>query len=542
MQIQLLKRGLWIMIAPLCFVACEKGPDSNILNDGNYGTTETPLRDAADFPIGAAISGTPFLGDANYSGAVKRDFDGVTFEYLMKHGAIVQDNGSLNYTNTDALVSAVGTQEIFGHTLAWHDNVNSNYLKSYAGIITPDAPESIVNGGFEAGGGSLSNWGTYNAQSGSTVAATTVSSEVRTGSAAMKVQANVGDPTGQWKVQVASDLFTTESGKQYRVAYWVRAASGTGSIRMSTQTSGGGSAQYQGDQPIPSGTFTQIVWTFTANSPQTRILFDMGGAVNTYFIDDVSAKEVIPAASGPQIAAKLDEALDDFITNTVNRYKGKVRAWDVVNEPMSPGGAYRTSLNSTDISGIATKPNFLMWSDYMGRDYALKAFQHAAAADATADLYINDFGLESSAAKTDSLIAFVNELKSKGAKIDGIGTQMHLARTTISYAGIDRMMEKLAATGLKIRISELDVRVVQNSASGGMTPLFAGYQAAIYKYAIESYMKHVPAAQRAGITIWGVNDANSWLYSGGAEFPLLYDNEYKRKPAYTAILQALQAK
>src|SRR5690606_22696544 len=100
--------------------------------------------------------------------------------------------------------------------------------------------------------------------------------------------------------------------------------------------------------------------------------------------------------SGPAIAAKLEEALEDFITTTVSRYKGKVRAWDVLNEPMSPGGDYRTSQNSTDISGIATRENFLMWSDYMGRDYALKAFQFAAAADPTADLYINDFGLESS--------------------------------------------------------------------------------------------------------------------------------------------------
>lgn len=532
----------WMASVMLVIAACRKGPDANVLDTGDFGPTETPLRDAADFPIGAAVSGTPFLTDNGYSGAVKRDFDGVTFEYLMKHAAIVQDNGSLNYANTDALVDAVGTQEIFGHALAWHENVNSNYLKAFAGITIPDAPESIVNGGFEAGGGSLANWATFNAQSGSTVTVTTVSSERRTGVAGMRIQANAGDPTGQWKVQIASDLFNTVVGKQYRVTYYVRAATGTGSIRMSTQTAGGGSAQYQGDQAIPSGQFTQISWTITANSPQTRILFDCGAQVNTYFIDDVSVKEVIEAPSGPQIALKLEEAMEHFITNTVNRYKSKVRAWDVVNEPMSPSGAYRTSANSSDLSGIATRPNFLMWSDYLGRDYALKAFQFAAAADPTADLYINDFGLENSVAKTDSLIAFVAELKAKGAKIDGIGTQMHLARSNISYNGIDQMMQKLAATGLKIRISELDVRVVQNSSSAGMTDQHAAFQAAIYKYAVESYMKHVPAAQRAGITVWGVNDGNSWLSNNGAEFALLYTDNYDRKPAYTAVLQALQGK
>ncbi|MCR6719068.1 MAG: endo-1,4-beta-xylanase [Chitinophagaceae bacterium] len=500
------------------------------------------LRDAADFPIGAAVSGTPFLNDAGYSGVVKRDFDGVTFEWLMKHGAIVEDNGTLNFANTDALVNAVGSQEIFGHTLAWHENVNSVYLKNFAGITIPDAAEMLLNGNFEAGGGALTNWNPFNLQNSSTWGPTTTASEVHTGTRAMRVQANVGDPTGQWKVQIASDLVDTEVGKQYRISYYAKAASGTGSIRLSTATAGGGSAQYQGDQAIPSGTWTQIIWTITANSPQTRVVIDMGAQVNTYFLDEFSMKEVVTAPSGPAIAAKLEEALEDFITTTVSRYKGKVRAWDVLNEPMSPGGDYRTSQNSTDISGIATRENFLMWSDYMGRDYALKAFQFAAAADPTADLYINDFGLESSAAKTDSLIALVTELKAKGAKIDGIGTQMHLARSNINYGGIDRMMQKLAATGLKVRISELDVRVVQSNASGGMTPEFAGYQAAIYKYAIESYMKHVPVAQRAGITIWGVNDANSWLYNGGAEFPLLYDNSYNKKPAYAAVLQALQGK
>ena len=535
-------RAICALAFPLLIASCKKGPEINTLDTGDFGPTETALRDVADFPIGAAISGTPFLNDAGYSGAVKRDFDGVTFEWLMKHGAIVKDNGTLDFTNTDALVNAVGSQEIFGHTLAWHENVNSNYLKSFAGITIPDAPELVLNGNFEAGDATLTNWNQYNMQSGSTWGPTTAAAEVRAGARAMKVQANVGDPTGQWKVQIASDLFNTESGKQYRVAYYIKAASAGGTVRLSTQTAGGGSAQYQGDQAIAAGAWTQIVWTITANSPQTRLVFDMGASVNTYFIDDVSIKEVIQAPSGPAIASKLEQALENFITTTVNRYKNKVKAWDVLNEPMSPSGAYRTSANSSDISGIATRANFLMWSDYMGRDYALKAFQFAKAADPTADLYINDFGLESSAAKTDSLIALVAELKAKGAKIDGIGTQMHLARSNINYAGIDRMMQALAATGLKIRISELDVRVVQNNASGGMTAQFAGIQAAIYKYAIESYIKHVPAAQRAGVTIWGVNDGNSWMSNNGAEFPLLYDDSYNRKPAYTGVLQALQSK
>lgn len=535
-------KGLLALVVPVLFTACKKGPEVGILDEGDFGSATTPLRDAADFPIGVAISATPFFNEAGYSAVVKRDFDGVTFEWAMKHAAIVKDNGDLDFTSTDALVNAVGAQEIFGHTLAWHENQNSNYLKAYAGITIPDAPDLLLNGDFEEGGGAITNWNQFNMQNSSTWGPTTVASEVYHGSRALKVEAKVGDPTGQWKVQLASDLINTEVGKQYRVTYFAKAASGSGSIRLSTAVAGGGSAQYQGDQAIPSGTWTQIVWNITANSPQTRIVLDMGAQVNTYFIDQMSFKEVIEAPSGPQIAQKLDEALGQFITQTVNHYKSKVRAWDVLNEALAPNGQFRNSQNSSDITGIATRPNFLMWSDYLGRDYALKAFQYAAAADPTADLYINDFGLESSAAKTDSLVALVNELKARGAKIDGIGTQMHLSRSNINYAGIDLMMQKLAATGLKVRISELDVRVVLNNASGGMTQQFAAQQAAIYKYAVQSYLRHVPPAQRAGITIWGVNDANSWLYNNGAEFPLLYDDNYNYKPAYSAVLQALQGK
>ena len=533
--------GILLIVPSLLIGSCTREVEINTLDTGDFPETSVALKDAAEFPIGAAIDFTPMINDPKYAEVVKRDNDAVTFSYHMKHGAIVQDNGTMNFTNTDALVAAVGNMDIFGHTLGWHDNVNSNYLKTFAGITVPASAELLLNEGFEAGTATtFNNWTTMNAQNGSTVTVTTTAGEIKSGTRAMKVMANVGEPANQWKVQIGSDFFNTVSGTQYRVTYNIRTASGTGSVRLSTATSGGGSAQYQGDQAI-SSTYSQITWTFTANSPQTRLVIDAGASIATYFIDDASVKEIIPAPSGAQIATKLDQALGSFITAIVNKYKGKVKAWDVVNEPMSPSGAYRVSANSSDIQNITTRPGFLMWSDYMGRNYPLAAFNYAKAADPTADLYINDFGLESSAAKTDSLIAFVKELKAKGAKIDGIGTQMHVTRNT-SYAGIDAMMQKLAATGLKIRISELDVRTVLNSAAGTATPQFLGYQAMMYKYIVQSYLKYIPKAQQAGITVWGVNDKNSWLYNNGAELPLLYDNNYNRKPAYSGFVQALEGK
>ena len=525
-----------LLAAPAIFLAsCKKDVKTGILNTGSYTDTSAVLKDLADFPIGTAIGYTPMLNDPAYAAIAKRDFDIVTFEYHMKHGAIVQDNGNYNFTNADALVAASGNLEIFGHTLGWHQNQNATFLKNFAGITVPAATELLGNPGFETG---LTGWSTFNTGNpagSATVTAGSGANEVRTGTGSMKVVNPTAYPGNQWRVQVASGLVTTTPNTQYNISYWVKAASAGGSIRLSTADGSGGNAQYQGDQTIGTA-WQQVSWTITANSAQTRFLFDMGQAANTYFIDDASFKAVVTAPNGGQIAVKLDTAMKQFITATVNRYKNKVKQWDVVNELFTDDGNLRNNNNTP-----TTASDVLVWSNYLGRDWALKAFQYAAAADPTATLYINDYNLETGSRKLDSLIAMVAELKARGAKIDGIGTQMHIAWNT-PYPGIDQMFQKLAATGLKVRISELDVKTVMTSAAGKPSPELLGYQAAMVKYVVASYMKYVPAAQRAGITVWGINDKYSWLYNNGREFPLLYNDMYQRKPAYAAFAQALQGK
>ncbi|MGC8751774.1 endo-1,4-beta-xylanase [Hydrotalea sp.] len=540
-----MKKIFVYLLAPLsCYTAlvgCKK-MEVGIMNTGNYTDTSTYIKDAATadgFPFGLAIDYAPMMNNPVYSGTVAREATSVTFTYQMKHGAIVQNDGSLNYTNTDALVNkcvSAGLQ-IYGHTLGWHQNQNATYLKNYAGITIPAATELLANPGFELGAATtFSNWSTYNAANGATISVTTTPSQVHSGTRAMMVVNPVANPGSQWKVQVASDLFNTVVGQQYTISYWVYAASTGGSIRLSTQTSGGGSAQYQADQNI--GTSWQLVtWTITANSTQTRILFDMGQAANTYYIDDASVKQVVTAPSGSQIAVKLDSALYNFITNTVTRYKGVVKAWDVINELFADNGTLRNNSNTT-----TTGSDVLVWSNYMGNTYALHAFQYAQAADPDALLFINDYSLESNSVKLDSLISYVKFLKANGAKVDGIGTQMHIA-WNITYAGIDAMFQKLAATGLLIRISELDIRINPNDKTG-FTPnqLFYGYQADMYNYVVNSYLKYIPKAQRYGITVWGVDDPESWIVTtqNKVDYPLLFNANFGKKPAYTGMLNALK--
>lgn len=519
-----------LLIAALS--ACTKMKDTGILNTGGYTDTTTALKDAANGNfVGVAIDYPAMVTNSAYSGVVKRDFNQVTFGNLMKHSSIVKNDGSMDFTNTDALVASVGTLDIFGHTLGWHSQQNATYLKTYSGLVVPAATELTSNSGFESG---MSGWNIFNTN-GATIAASTAAGDARTGTGCMKVVNPTAQTGNQWKVQVSSSNLTVTPGKQYVISYWVKAASPGGSIRLST---GPSAAQYQGDQTIGT-TYQQVTWTITPTVNPFTFLFDMGQVANTYYIDDVSMKEVIPVPGGAAIANKLDTALGNYITTMVTRYKAKVKAWDVVNELLDDNGNLRNNANSPAPSGAN---DWLVWSEYLGRDYAFKAFNYAKAADPTALLFINDYNLEARPVKLDSLIKMVTELKGRGAKVDGIGTQLHISRNT-SLDGIDQMFKKLAATGLKIHVSELDVKINPSVVPGYiLTPMEENYQAQVYNYVVASYLKNIPKAQQYGITVWGVSDNTSWLYNGGKDFPLMYHSDFSKKVAYSGVLNALQGK
>ncbi len=172
----------------------------------------------------------------------------------------------------------------------------------------------------------------------------------------------------------------------------------------------------------------------------------------------------------------------------------------------------------------------------MGKDYAVTAFKLARQyGNPTDKLFINDYGLENSLAKCDGLIDYVSYIESKGAQVDGIGTQMHLSLSA-DTAKIAQMFQKLAATGKLIKISEFDIQVGTASPTSDQ---FAK-QAALYQYVVDMYRKYIPASQRYGITIWGVSDnadehAN-WLPN---DAPCLWDKDYKRKHAYKGFADGL---
>jgi endo-1,4-beta-xylanase len=499
--------------------------------------TVVTLKGAATFPLGFGIDYNPFMNDPSYKATVMREGDNVTFGYDMKHGAIVRNDGSFDFTRADALFNAASNAglQVFGHTLVWHQNQNATYLNSL-GTSSVAGPSVLVNGDFEAGSGNdFINWSKYNG--GTSITAGSGAGEVHAGARSFK--ATVAANGNAWSVQLASDLFNTTTGTSYRLSFWIKAAAAGGKMRVST----GPTASYSPDF-VPTTDWTLVEWTFVAKEDQSRILFDVGSTANTYFIDDVAVQRITSTGGGvtAEVIAKVDTAMSRFIRASMTRYAGKVKAWDVVNEPMADGtGALRNEANTNTSSGAT---DYFMWTKYLGRDYALKAFQYARAADPNALLFINDYNLESNTPKLDSLIAYVTYLKSKGAPIDGIGTQMHMSITT-SQAAISEMFRKLAATGLKVRVSELDIRVNPTDLQG-FTPSSTVWtqQADMYAFVVRSYMQNVPEAQRHGLTIWGVTDADSWIvgYQKKNDFPLLFNSDYTKKTAFASTLNALKGK
>ncbi|GAA3983323.1 endo-1,4-beta-xylanase [Mucilaginibacter dorajii] len=498
----------------------------------------------AAFPnMGLAVLYGTMSSNPAYVAIVKREANYVTFGNELKNASIVKNDGSFDYTTADALLTICTNNglSVFGHTLCWYSQQNAVYLNGLISALNkpvtgaPKPANLLSNGDFEGGTG-LSFTGWTNLTGGSATGSfNSVIDDNDGGSRAMQVAVTMPGANA-YDIQSIGTVFTTTVGKTYQVSASIK-SSGMGTVRMVMQNT----AYQQTDLKTKPGwaTYTWNV-TITEASPILRFNFPDAGV---YVIDNVTVVDPSTGSYVPptkaQAAAVIDTALKTFITATVKRYKGKIKAWDVVNEPMSDGnGSLRDSANYT-ISAANTGNQFL-WANYLGRAFALKAFQYAKAADANALLFINEYNLEYNF-KLDSLIGYVKELKTKGAQIDGIGTQMHINLQT-TQASIDNEFVKLAATGLLVRVSELDVTMNSSkSASFSPTASQLASQAAMYKYVVQSYLKNVPKAQRFGITVWGLTDNESWLNSPSApDYPLLFNQNLSKKAGYYGFLEALK--
>lgn len=246
----------------------------------------------------------------------------------------------------------------------------------------------------------------------------------------------------------------------------------------------------------------------------------------------------------------LMERFRSHILTVVGRYEGRIKGWDVVNEAISDGGApgpdNPENLRSTN------------WLRIIGPEYLTMAFKWAHEADPGAELYYNDYNIESGSKHTSSM-ALLKRLIADGAPITGVGIQGHWGSRP-NIPAIEKAIQDYKSLGLKVMITELDI-TLSGVNTGALTGLGAGggatqpatraatqpatgpstqlspleRQAKAYAQLFELFDRYPGTITR--VTFWGINDSRSWRRG---QRPLLFDGEMQPKPAYQAILDVAQ--
>ncbi len=521
------------------------------LND--YGALKTYV-DSTKYPnfklgAGALVSD---LTAGNVAARLSyANFQELTAGNCFKYGSVVADDGTMDFSNVKSFISAADNNgvSVYGHTLCWHSQQNVTYLKNI--ITDPNAANYILH--------------------------------ISTPSAGSNV----------WDYQIfAHTSKALEVGKTYVLKMRVKASSDYNVTCWPSIENG--SCQYSPTPAVSATTeWTTISSSFTANIAIDQLGFQFGTFYGDLYMDDVSLTEdgstdnllvngtfdeddlsywthaswidetvtrekdeSSDTESGfteQTITDTLTYAMTNWVKGMMTACDGKVKAWDVVNEPMSD--TYPDNLKSGAVEGN-TKTKFY-WQDYLGKDYAripVKLAREYGPSDIK--LFVNDYKLEAaynSNAKCVGLINMINEWESDGVtKIDGIGSQMHVsysrnADTQQSYEdAYVNMLNLLAATGKLVRISELDMGCLDTDGNTVLTDDITEEDkvgmAEYYKFIVEKYLELIPAAQQYGICQWSPVDSPSSSSWRGGEPIGLWDLNYSRKPAYGGFADGLAGK
>lgn len=225
--------------------------------------------------------------------------------------------------------------------------------------------------------------------------------------------------------------------------------------------------------------------------------------------------------------------LKSHIFEVVKRYKGKIYAWDVVNEAVPDEGIE-----------IYRKSKFY---EIIGDEYIEYAFRYAHEADADALLFYNDYNTENKG-KREKIYQIITNLIKKGVPVHGVGLQGHWSLTEPTAQALEESITKFASLGLKVQITELDVSVYTqehesrektDTDKAEFTAEMNQRQATHYKMLFEVFRKHKDKI--TGVTFWNLSDKSSWLdnfpVKGRKNFPLLFDENYQPKKAYWEVVK-----
>ena len=216
--------------------------------------------------------------------------------------------------------------------------------------------------------------------------------------------------------------------------------------------------------------------------------------------------------------AEMRAAMKDHIFGVMQHFSGKVPLWDVVNE----------AVTDTSEHGLRSSP-FL---NVGGPDYIEQAFRWAHEADPSAKLYYNDYGAEGINGKSDAIYNLVKGLLAKGVPINGVGFQSHLDTSfSVKDSHMQENLQRFRDLGLDVQLTEVDVQFQGDQNAEQQLQK----QAQVYG----DLMQVCLAVKCSAFIMWGVSDFDSWRAAGT---PLIFDDQYNKKPAYNAVYKALGGK
>lgn len=242
-----------------------------------------------------------------------------------------------------------------------------------------------------------------------------------------------------------------------------------------------------------------------------------------------------------QSADSVKKYFEDHITTVAGRYDGKVYSWDVVNEALNEDGTLRKSV-------------FL---DKLGDNYIVEAFRLAQKAAPHTKLYYNDYNIEQPK-KRAGAIEIIKKIQAAGVRIDGVGIQGHWKAGSVPLNDIEESIKAFSALGIEVMFTELDLTVLPNpwdnttaevsataKESKEMNPYAAGLPDSVQQTLTQSYTDLFKLFRKykkniSRVTFWGVNDGQSWLNGwpipGRTNYPLLFDRDFKPKPAFFSVI------
>jgi endo-1,4-beta-xylanase len=252
-------------------------------------------------------------------------------------------------------------------------------------------------------------------------------------------------------------------------------------------------------------------------------------------------KWVFEDASGkPLDRDALLQRMREHIQTVVGRYKGRIQAWDVVNEAIADDGTLRAS----------------PWYTIIGEDYIEKAFQYAHEADPDAELYYNDYSLENSVKRATAL-RLIKSLQEKGLRVTAVGTQGHWGFDWPTFDELNQTIADFSALGVKLMVTEMEIETLPTNYEGAdieksekwnaaMDPYRNGFPddmqrklAQRYRELFKLLLDHRDVITR--VTFWGVTDGdswkNNWPIQGRTNYPLLFDRQGQPKPAFYSVVE-----